>query len=486
MTGILVRKTFASHLTTLRFLVGAAVTSLLFVAVAVVQLSDYDARLQSAGEFEARQQDFLDGITAWSMVRTVLVMPPSETAFMAKGITSSEPNLMYISAGRPASLLEMQYYNASNPLLDFLPDADVTQVAALLISLLAIILTYDLISGARERGMLRMLMATGMGRNSILLGLALGSAATLLLTVVLSIGCVLALLALARSVPILRILPQLSMLTGEILIYGFVFIAVGLLCSCLSSRSNISLLISLLIWLVLVIVLPAMSRQVVTKLDPLPSTESLEVTERGLDQQFQEELVSFFRSDHPQDGYYGWNTGNIFDLSLANVHYVVRSPYDSFIDFRRELRGRFEPLRVELVDRIQSQHIEFENRMLNQADLVELVGSVSPAAVLKKLCTIAAGTDRATLRRFLSYGRRLRQSYIDFQRSKDYRSLDWTTDQHRNREKLNLAGMPPTLRQRWDCWDALAHSLPGAAVLIVQLAVLLVACAVVFSRYDVR
>jgi len=478
--------TFRQHLLTLRFSIGVVMAVVMVVAVTLVQLQDLEARSSSAAQYDRLRLEIRERITAWSMVRTVLALPPSDLSFMAKGISAAAPNHIEVSAGRPVTLLEMSRYHAANPLLDFLPDPDVSSIVAFFFSFLAILFSYDLVSGAREQGMLRSLLAAGVGRMQLIAGLALGGVATLTLIVALSFGALVATLQWASRLQLGgEVIAGLLIMAVEILLYCILFFTIGLLCSCLCKRSNLSLLFALLAWVVLVIALPPLAAQLVIQLDPLPTTESLEQSAREIDTEFRQQVWEYAQPRHP-DGYYGWNTGNVFDVSVSNAHYIVRSPFEEIIRFRCEVRERFEPLRERAVDRIGQMQRDYENRMWRQAEQIRLLNSLSPAAVLRRLCATAAGTDPGALHRFVESARELREAYVDFQRGKDYGSLDFTTDQHRDGGRLDLDGLPPNPRLQWEAADVLARSAGDIALLIAPLVVLLLAVGFVFNRYDVR
>jgi len=173
-------------------------------------------------------------------------------------------------------------------------------------------------------------------------------------------------------------------------------------------------------------------------------------------------------------------------MSVSNAHYIVRSPFEEIIRFRCDLRERFEPLRERAVGRIGQMQREYGNRMWRQAEQIRLLNSLSPAAVLRRLCATAAGTDPGALHRFVESARELREAYVDFQRGKDYGSLDFTTDQHRDGGRLDLDGLPPNPRLQWEAADVLARSAGDIALLIAPLVVLLLAIGFIFNRYDVR
>ena len=273
---------------------------------------------------------------------------------------------------------------------------------------------------------------------------------------------------------------------AEILLYCVLFYAIGLLCSCLCRRSNLSLLFAMLAWVVLVIALPALATQVVMQLDPLPTTEELEKSEEALDAEFREKAIAFYREHRPQRMYYAWNTGNIFDFGMRNPHYIARSHFKDVLECRRELRAYKEPLRERAMARLEQLELEYENRMWRQATEIDLLSSISPAAVLRRMCAVASRTDPTSLRDFIDSAHQLREGYVDFQRAKGYGSVDFSNDEHRDRGRLDISGLPPLPRREWKAGDVLAHSAGDLALLISPLIVLLLAVGFVFARYDVR
>lgn len=492
----LIFHTFREHLKTLRFSVGMAMAVLMVVGVTVVKLEEYKAYKAAEVEIERSIMDSRDSITAWSMARTTMVLPLPDLSFMATGLAAHQPNQVEITAGRPATLLQMTSFYSDNPLLKILPNLDVTEVAILFFSLLAVLFSFDLVNGARERGVLRMLVAYGKGRIQTLTGLALGGLLTVLLFVVIGLLSALLTVQFYSGIPLTpQFIAGFSLIGLAVLLYCLIFFAVGLLFSSLTRHSNLSLMFSLFIWVVCVVAMPMLLKQLVVETNPIPPIDEIQHAHRELDREFQQKISDWSRkyitdwiaeNEPIGDVYWGSNTGNIFDMSLSNVHYIVRTPFDVLIDFARARRAFKEPLRQGYIDRLEMMEVDYENKMYRQANTANAIANLSPANVLRHLAAIVTGTDEGALMRFVKAARVARKEYVAFQQSKDYGSMDFTTDQHRDGGPLDLGGMPAAEVPNRSLAETIGDAGTDFALLLLPLIVLLIAGGIVFSRYDIR
>jgi ABC-type transport system involved in multi-copper enzyme maturation permease subunit len=132
-----------------------------------------------------------------------------------------------------------------------------TFIVGLIVSLAAIIFGYDAISGEKEAGTLRLILANPVPRAQVLWGKFLGLAAVL--GTILVVGFLLAVTAAV-------ILGHIALEGGDFLrififfagslLYAAVFLALALLVSSVTHSANVSLVFLLLLWVVLVVVIP--------------------------------------------------------------------------------------------------------------------------------------------------------------------------------------------------------------------------------------
>jgi len=129
---------------------------------------------------------------------------------------------------------------------------DLGFVAAVVMTFMAVVFSYDAVSGERERGTLKLMLANPVPKDAVLFGKYLGGMASILLPFALSVVVALAALSLTG----VRLNGDEWGRLGLILLLfvplASAFYLLGLLVSSLSRKSSTSLLALTLVWLVLV------------------------------------------------------------------------------------------------------------------------------------------------------------------------------------------------------------------------------------------
>lgn len=146
------------------------------------------------------------------------------------------------------------------------------QVLQHLVPLLIILLAFGAFAGERERGTLRQLLATGIGRRELARGKALGIAAALglLLVPAAVIGAVA--LVVSNPGPAASPVARAAVLTGVYLAYFAAFVALALAVSAWARTARSALVILLGVWVVNGLVAPRVAVDLSKWLHPTPSS----------------------------------------------------------------------------------------------------------------------------------------------------------------------------------------------------------------------
>ncbi|MBT6146532.1 MAG: ABC transporter permease subunit, partial [Gemmatimonadetes bacterium] len=129
------------------------------------------------------------------------------------------------------------------------------------VSFLAIALTYNAISGEKESGTLRLLLANSLPRAHVLLGKYIAHLLCLLAAV--TVGALVSLLMLTLNGLVVvdaRLAAMCLLFLGATAIYASIFLLLGLAMSSASGRSSTSLVALVLLWAFLIVIIPQMSR----------------------------------------------------------------------------------------------------------------------------------------------------------------------------------------------------------------------------------
>ena len=155
------------------------------------------------------------------------------------------------------------------------------QVLQHLVPLLIILLTFGALAGERERGTLRQLLATGVGRRELALGKALGVAGALALLLVPAALVGAAALVVANPGPAASPLARGAVLAGVYLAYFAAFLALSLAVSAWARTARTALVILLAVWVVNGLVAPRVAVDLSKWLHPTPSAFEFARTVQG-------------------------------------------------------------------------------------------------------------------------------------------------------------------------------------------------------------
>ena len=244
----------------------AAVTALLLGLGLFLMIRDYRVRLDNYDLIRPEAGE------------PVAVIRPNPLSVLARGLDdamgrSFELSVVLISIGATQA--------AADDLFALVHPPDPLYLTHAVLSLVALLAAFDLISGEKETGTLKLLLATGVSRSRLLAGKLLGGLAGLLLPY--AAVSVAALLALA-------LVPGLGLSGDQWLravlffavgaLYLVFFFALGLAISCHAERSTSALVLGLFAWVVLVFAVPAVATLTARQLSDTPPVEELEVLRR--------------------------------------------------------------------------------------------------------------------------------------------------------------------------------------------------------------
>lgn len=170
---------------------------------------------------------------------------------------------------------EVSKFN-STPVLAVFGFVDLAFIVKVIMSLFAILFTFDAISGEKELGTLKLNFANEMKRSSFIIGKFIGN--FLLLIIPFIIPLVIGLLII-QTFPGIEFTQDDWSRTGLImlafLLYLLAFFSMGMMVSSLTGRSTVSFLILLMLWVLFIGVVPRISVLTAQSLRPVPPPEEV-------------------------------------------------------------------------------------------------------------------------------------------------------------------------------------------------------------------
>ena len=217
--------------------------------------------------------------TSWMGFQNRVFRDADPLQIFAGGVHLDIGRLSAVGAMSETRLLQSVY--SDDPILAVFRFLDLTFIIQVVLSLFAILLTYDSISGEREQGTLQLTFANAVPRARYLVAKLVGT--WLGLSVPLLVPLLLALLiVIFAGVPFdgghQARLATLLLAGG---LYFTFFVAFGLAVSALTRRSSTSFLVLLSAWILMVLVVPRAGVVAAVELQPVPSVAQIESRKEG-------------------------------------------------------------------------------------------------------------------------------------------------------------------------------------------------------------
>ena len=403
------KKEFLLNLMTFKFAVGTIICVVLTAVFMPILAKDYQRRLEDYNENVAANEAELRKVKVYKNIRPTAYRAPNVLSVFSEGLEKQLGQSAKIELGGVSEISTTS--TGGNPFLSAFPTLDVMLILKVIMSILALLVAYDTISGERERGTLRLVLANRTARHEVLLGKLLAGLVTLIIPV--TIAFILALL-------ILQFFPMVSLagpdLIRIVLMYlaSLIFISamynIGLLFSCLMRRASISLVLGLFVWVVFVVVIPNVSVYLANYLRPTEAKEKMGVEVRALGTERDnkiKDLTKTLRTGGNQSFGVG-AFGKVFVLFCDKL----------LLDDYRKKYTLSEPVKIRYADKIFEVQQQYLGGLMKQKYLARTVAQISPVTVYESLMSALAGTDLANLEHFRNRVKLYTNEVVEYIRSK--------------------------------------------------------------------
>ncbi len=374
------------------------------------------------------------------------------------------PNFHY-SSSNVWSLAYPQDPFRKNDALPNFTELDWTFVIGLIMSFMAVLFTYDAISGERETGTLSLLMSHSVSRATVLLAKFIGAFLTLMIPLLIGILLNLMIVNVSELVSLDGSeWTRIGIIFVISAVYISIFLWLGLFISSQFSNSSSSLLVLLLIWVVFVVLIPNTVGVLASNFQQVPSRSEVSRLKQAkldeIDHRYFETDRRLFQFGSPSD-----NPPKIEALQV----------WAGYLTERADVKSRFD-----------DEHL---NKQFAQVAFTQQVTRLSPASIYKYAMESLSGTGFARHKKFVQHARRYRQQFIDFIKSEDSADKEsyhvYFVKEGLSQKPIAFNSIPKFSEQL-----TLGVAFEGAVLdltLLVSLALLLfMATVLVFMRVDVK
>ncbi len=238
----IIKKEIHETITSPKFIFTFLLCSSLILLSVFTGITSYRADLKEYSTAVALNKKNLERATSdvtFANLGIKINRPPQVLSSIVSGVSEAVGRVAKVDYTYDPNLVDSKY--ESNPIFSIFGTLDLAFIVKIVLSLLAILYTYDLVVGEKERGTLKLILANRVPRDRFLLGKVIGGYINLLISLVTPV---------ILGILILLIYPDVS-LSGQdwvrvgiiflvFFLYLSVFFSLGLFVSTRSARSSSS------------------------------------------------------------------------------------------------------------------------------------------------------------------------------------------------------------------------------------------------------
>ncbi len=486
MFSTLVEKELKAIIQSPKFVGTFAVCTTLILLSVVIGIKEYEA---SVAQYEtARElvnQQISESTSFWQLGHKVYREPGPMQIFVS-GVDFDVGRLSNISVWSEVKLVESSYSN--KPLFAVFRFIDFTFIVLVVLSLFAILFTYDAINGERESGTLKLAFSNAIPRGKYLFAKFVGSWLGLTIPILIPILLSLMLLILF-SVPMdgASWLKLIILILVSILYFTF-FIAFGLFVSSVTRHSSVSFLVLLVVWIALVLIVPRGATMTAWQLVDVPSVSSVE------SQKMRFRLDRFVQSMEDRNGLWKERRKQTEGMTRDERRQYYE---DNQATFQEEDEAIQQEVDADIAEYNRLLNEELNNAKAERQRLAFVLSRFSPSSAYKLAAMNLAGTNTSLKRRYEDRMFRYRESFKQYVDQKRKEEREERIRQAKlgntarpstgtDAQPLDSSDMPRFIPVEESLVDVMQPSVIDLGLLSVYTLLAFAGAFVAFIRYDVR
>jgi len=488
MIKLLIEKELKNILLSPKFAATFLVCSILILTSVYIGVREYHT---AVAQFEANQQIAIQDIaqaTNWGSVRNQVHRKPKPMQVFVSGLHFDVGRVSRISGFQDVKLTRSPY--SDETLFALFRFIDLTFIVQVVLSLFAILFTYNAINGERENGTLKLAFANSVSRASYLFSKFAGVWIGLIIPLMIPILIAL-LVTMLMGVPISGgDWASISSFIGLSVLYVTFFIGIGLLVSSITRKSSLSFLLLLVIWIGGVLILPRMSVMASGQLVEVESVAQIEAKQEAYQKERWDEYSATISET--------WRRRS---QEMEGMDDNERQAYrdEKEWDWLEEDDAARKQVQQDITDNNRKLIEETENQKKLQERVAFSLARISPASSFRLAAMNIAGTDIDMKSRYEESMRDYRDVFTDFTQKKQAESgsrggfsinVDSESgvkiDFGRDDQTLDTSEMPQYSAPVLTVGSTLSRSVMDFGLLGIFIILTFAGTFVSFLRYDMR
>ena len=488
MLAILIQKELKAILLSPKFAATFATCAVLILLSIFIGIQDYRAAVrqyeaaQQLNEQEMREQ------TSWRVVSSRVYRQPDPLQILVSGVNNDIGRLSLVNAMESIKLRNSSY--SDDPIFAVFRFIDFVFIVQVVLSLFAILFTFDAVNGEREGGTLKLVFSNAIPRTHYILAKFLGSWLGLVLPLLIPVLLGILLIMLHRIPADGVFWLKVAALTGMSILFFTFFIAFGVLMSSLTRSSSVSFLLALVMWVLFVLIIPRAGVMAAGQIVSVPSVAEIE----GQQDRFEKESWD----KHMKHMSARWRSR---EAQMEGMSPEQREAYrdEHEWEWMEEEDQVRKAMQKEINDFSIKLNEDLRNRKAQQERLGFTLSRFSPASAYQLAAMNLAGTELTLKTRYEDAMQNYRNTFTSFTEKKQKEAggiggIRITVDSEkgfsisgdRDKGSLDLSELPRFQAPVHSFAEALAPTLIDWGLLGLCTIGAFAGAFVVFLRYDVR
>ncbi|MBF8295049.1 MAG: hypothetical protein HW389_1594 [Bacteroidetes bacterium] len=374
MWKTIAEKELRDHLQSTRFLVAASVSTLLIVMSIWLGITHYKARV---AQYEQGVQMMLD-------------------------LASQQTNWMMVS---PTAWRKVRSEYSDDPMLAAFQFLDPTFVVLIVLSLIAILFTYNAVNGEKESGTLKLVFANRVSKAEYIVGKLVGSWLAILAPVLISFLVGVLLLVLLGVNLSASSWGQYAIFVLASILYATCFMLLGVFVSALTHRSSVSFLILLVVWICAVLIVPKAATMLAGRAMPVPTVDEIESKLASYSSQTRTEgMTAIMKRSR--------------ELYRSGSEMKPEYRQKMFATLQQEIEAKRKEMEQQITEYSARVYEDYYNQKSGQELLAFSLAKLSPASQFQLATMKLSGTDVALKKRYEDAMKEYKTQYSNYAQQK--------------------------------------------------------------------
>lgn len=464
----IIKKEIMETISSPKFVFTFLLCAVLILLSVYTGIKNYEAELREYNAGVALNKNNLENQQSWTALAglgTKITKPPQVLGTIVSGIQESVGRVATVNIAYDPRLTDSKY--SSNPVFSIFGTLDLSFIVKIVLSLFAILFTFDAIVGEKERGTLKLTLSNPVPRDKIILGKMIGGFISLMMPLIIPLLLGLMLITMYPGVSFSGDdWARVGIIFLLYLLYLSVFFTLGIFVSAQTQQSSTSFLILLFIWVTFVMIIPKASVMISGQFYPIPSIHEITAQKDAFLQEIQGGAageIANWREENPPD--------------RENPEAWQESFRQYIEDFQQDATKRIDDYNGKI-------ELDYQNKKDTQRDFAIMISRVSPASALMFGSMSLAKTGINEHDSFLaSIKPTYKREFTEWANTNMMQNINMQTGES---AKPDLTGMPQHQFTSESLNQSVKRAIPDFVIMLVFILIFFVGAYVSFLRYDVR